>query len=289
MVLQTVPEGDTIHRAARHLARALEGLPLTAYRAVLPRLDPPDMVGAVVDRVRAHGKWTLMHFADGRVLLSHMKMTGAWHIYRPGERWRKPSRAARVVMENRSFVAVCFHAPTIELLSPVAFARHRGLAALGPDLLAEDFDPQEALRRLSEIPEVELGVRLMDQRAVAGIGNVYKSECLFLEQLDPFVGIGRVSQDALTRLLQTARRLMQANLNTHRRITRWPRPGSISVAPATPTIPRARVGRGGEVWVYERRGAPCYVCGTLVQMRRQGEDARSTYFCRHCQLREHAR
>lgn len=281
-----MPEGDTIHRSARNLARALVGRPLTGYRAVLPRLDPPDMVGAVVQRVHARGKILLMHFDDGRVLLSHMKMTGSWHIYRRGEGWRKPPHAARVVMENGDFVAVCFDAPTLELLSPAAFARHPGLAALGPDLLAEAFDPHEAVRRLARAPGVVLGVRVLDQRAVAGIGNVYKSECLFLERLDPFMPVGQVPAERLARLLLTARRLMQGNLSTVRRTTRWPRPGAAPAAPTPPSMRRAPVTRDGAVWVYGRQGESCYACGTPIRMRRQGADRRSTYSCPRCQTRD---
>lgn len=258
-----MPEGDTIHRAARHLGAALEGREVTAYWAYRPHLLSPRRTGRRVIEVEARGKNLLVHFDDARALYSHMKMTGSWHVYRPGERWRKPRPQARVVIATGELVCVCFSAPVLELLTAPEIARHRTLASLGPDLLAPELDEQEILRRLALVEGEPLGEAVMDQRVLAGIGNVYKSEMLFLNRLDPFAPVSAVDEAARERLVRTTRAMMLDNLDTWRRTTRK--------AP------------GSRVWVYERKGQPCWSCGRRVAMRRQGGQGRSTYFCPRCQ------
>lgn len=258
-----MPEGDTIHRTAETLRRALVDKEVRRYWAYRPELLQPNRAGHRVVSVEALGKNLLIRFDDERVLYSHMKMTGSWHVYRPGERWRKAEHLARVVIENRDYVAVCFSAPDIELLTSAGAARHAVLASTGPDLLAEEFDEELAVTRLLEAAGTPLGVAVLDQRVVAGIGNVYKSEMLFLNRLDPFIPVEEVAAERLRRFLRETRVMMRRNLRTAARTTRA-RPGS-------------------PVWVYERTGQPCLRCGQTVRMERQGDLGRSTYYCATCQ------
>jgi endonuclease-8 len=194
-------------------------------------------------------------------------MSGSWHVYRPGERWQRPRRQARVVLATSEFVTVCFDAPVVRLLRPEAAARDRRLAALGPDVLAAEFDRAEARRRIRGLEGLPIGEALLRQAAVAGIGNVYKSETLFLCRQDPFAPADGLSDRSLDLLLDTSRRLMLASLRGGPRATR-------------PSLTRERT------WVYGRRGRPCRRCGTPIRMRRQGLEARSTYWCPGCQMGE---
>ncbi len=255
-----MPEGDTIHRAAIRMRPVLAGHALTRFEA--PRLvgDRP-AVGELIEDVEARGKHLLVHFSGGLTLRTHMKMTGSWHLYREGERWRKGAHLARVVVgADSGWLGVCFQAPVVE-------THHRALgdplplATLGPDLTAPDPDIDAAVGRAAlAAPGTELGDALLDQRISSGIGNVYKSEVCFLHGIDPFTPLADVAPEVLHRILETSHRLLVANLGSTRRITY----------------------RGG-VAVYGRRGQPCFRCGSLVRMRRQGEMARSTYWCPTCQ------
>jgi endonuclease-8 len=191
-------------------------------------------------------------------------MNGAWHLYRPGERWYKPPSQARAVLETADFVAVCFNAPVVELLAAGGVERHEGLRRLGPDLLKEDFDPIEARRRLRERGDLAVGDALMAQSALAGIGNVYKSETLFLCRMNPFTRVDELDDETLDRLVAKARELMKRNLEGFPRRTRSALAG-----------PR--------LWVYDRSGKPCLECGTLIEVRRQGLAGRTTYYCPTCQ------
>jgi endonuclease-8 len=259
-----MPEGDTIWRAAKTLHRALAGRTVLAAHSPSPSVARGNLAGQSIRAVDALGKNLLIRFDDGRALYTHMRMTGSWHVYRPGEPWQRPERQARVVLETDRFVAVCFNAPVVELLTPGALRRHPVLSRLGPDLLSEDFDAGEARRGLRRLAEVPIGEALLAQGALAGIGNVYKSETLFLCGEDPFRRVRELSDAALDRLVAKARLLMSANLSGKPRATRR--------------------GLGGQrTWVYRRQGRPCLRCGTPIRMRRQGTDARSTYWCPSCQ------
>ena len=265
-----MPEGDTIARTADVLRAALGGRTLTAARA---QSQPgmrhvPDLsvlVGRAVTSVESRGKHLLIAFEGGYTLRTHLRMTGSWHRYRPGERWHRPRAAASVILETPEAVAVAFSAPVVELLTDAQLRRSTALGRLGPDLLAPDFDVDSALSRLRALDGAELGNALLDQWAVAGMGNVYKSEVPFLERLDPWAPVASFTDDELLGALATARRLLRANTRGGARIT---------------TGSRAR---GEELWVYGRRGRPCRRCGTSVQAGRQGDLARLTYWCARCQ------
>lgn len=265
-----MPEGDTIYRTAQVLRAALISRRITAARAqARPGLrrvpDLSRLIGAVVMTVEARGKHLLIGFDNGLTVRSHLRMSGSWHRYRPGEPWSRPLRQASAILETSESVAVAFNTPVVELLSDSDLRRSRALTTLGPDLLSSVFDLNEAMQRLRERDGHELGNVLLDQRAVAGIGNVYKSEVAFLEGLDPWAPISAFEDSELINALRTARRLLQANTRGGARITT-----------GSPV-------RGQALWVYGRAGRPCRRCGTQIQVRRQGELARQTYWCPHCQ------
>ena len=265
-----MPEGDTIFRTAEVLRAALVGRRVTAARAqARPGLrrvpDLSRLEGTTVASVEARGKHLLIGFDNGLSLRSHLRMSGSWHRYRPGESWRRPTRQASAIIETAESVAVAFNTPVVELLDAAQLSRSVPLTSLGPDLLSRSFDADEALRRLRERNEEQLGNALLDQRAVAGIGNVYKSEIAFLEGLDPWAPVRSFEDDELTAVLATARRLLQANTGGGARVTT----GSDR--------------RGQGLWVYGRTGRPCRRCGTLIEGGRQGELARLTFWCPRCQ------
>jgi endonuclease VIII len=265
-----LPEGDTIYRTADVLREALVGGRVTAARAqARPGLrrvpDLSRLIGSEVTSVEPRGKHLLIGFSNGLTLRSHLRMTGSWHRYRPGEPWRHPSNRASAILETDRSVAVAFDTPVVELMTDADRRRSRPLTQLGPDLLGEEFDMVEAVRRLRERDADQLGNALLDQRAVAGIGNVMKSEVAFIERLDPWAVLGTLTDDDLRGALRTARRLLQANVHGGARVTTGAR------------------GRGRELWVYGRAGRPCRRCGERIRTRRQGELARSTYWCPRCQ------
>ncbi|AKT37744.1 Fpg/Nei family DNA glycosylase [Chondromyces crocatus] len=291
-----MPEGDTLFRIAAGLAPALTGQPVLAL--VLPKSSQrvAHLVGHRIERVEARGKNLLVFFDEGSVLHTHLRMSGLWHLYRTEDPWRRPPEQATAVIEVPGYLAVCFRAPVTRLLRQSDLARDPQLAALGPDLLGETFDLDEALRRIQEQPDTPLGVAIMDQRAVAGIGNVYKSELLFRQRLDPFAPVRCYPEEELRALLDLARAILVANVQMPSgpwryespgqfyRYTRTTREGRVPGRKATMYIqPLGGGRRAGALAVYRRARQACYDCGTLIRMKRQGEAQRSTYFCPQCQ------
>jgi endonuclease-8 len=214
-----MPEGDTLHRTADGLRPYLVGRPVVSARANGPGPIPQvgRLVGSTVVDVDAVGKNLLIRFDNGLELRTHLRMSGSWHRYRPGEPWRRPPARARLVLEVPGAVAVCFDAPVVELLETRAEGLHPALASLGPDLLHPSIDTAgddvEILRRLRQPVHADrpIAEALLDQRALAGIGNVYKSEILFIERVDPWARVGDLDDAILGRLVATARRLLVAN------------------------------------------------------------------------------
>jgi endonuclease-8 len=285
-----MPEGDTIFRAARALDRALAGRTVTAFTTALAKLasvhDNTPVIGRTVERVEARGKWCLIHLSGDLILLSHMLMSGSWHIYRTGaesglppERWKMPYRAMRVALTCGEMQAVLFNAQTVELLTERALERKEAVAKLGPDLLAQDFAEARGVdafvRRAHSYPQDEVGVALLNQRVLAGLGNVYKSEVAFLAGVHPFRQLGTLSRLEIERLVATAERLMRANVQDGS-------DGAI-VTYAGPRRTTHRMEIGERLWVYGRQGQACRRCGQPIAMRKQGTQARSTYWCANCQ------
>ena len=195
---------------------------------------------------------------------SHLGMTGSWHIYPRGERWRKPAHRAALALRFDTHDLVCFRPKLITLDRSGRIRRNPYVRSLGPDLLSENFDEDEALARLRGHNHVPLGEALMNQQLVAGIGNVYKSEVLFMNRLTPIEPVSAFDDATLRECLRSSRHYMRRNLEGLRRKFR----GST---------------HGDRLWVYRRRGTTCLECATPIEMRRQGEAARSTYYCPSCQ------
>jgi endonuclease VIII len=260
-----LPEGDTIYKAATALRPLLVGHTILAARARTPGPMIARVVGSRVTDVATRGKHLVIHFDNGLALHTHLRMGGAWHRYRPGERWLRPPSQARVVLEVADHVVVLFNAPVAELVSERTLEHHTALTSLGPDLLAPAFDLEDALVRLKG-RDLPIGEALLDQRIVAGIGNVYKSEVLFLERLEPWTRVSELDDSSLRAVLLAAERLLRAN-----------------VATGAPRITTTDSSVRSPVWVYGRAGRPCFRCRGRILARRQGNPPRLTYWCPTCQ------
>jgi endonuclease-8 len=273
-----MPEGDTIYRAARTLHTALAGQVVTRFETGLAQLAALDrnepIAGRVVEQVAAAGKHLLMTLSGGVVLRTHMRMNGSWHIYRPGERWQRSPRAMRIVLETSDWVAVAFNVYVAEFVRTDQLHRHRPVATLGADLLG-DFDATHALLRVRQQGARAVHEVLLDQRVMAGIGNVYKSEILFLSGLHPDTPADVVPDEDWQRLMRLAQTLLEANIaessgqgiETYRGLRRT----------------TGRMNAEERLWVYSRGGRPCRKCGTRIASRKDGDDARVTYWCPVCQ------
>jgi len=259
-----MPEGDTVWLAGRRLHGALAGQPLTRSDFRVPQLATVDLSGRTVTAVVSRGKHLLTRVDDDLTLHTHFRMDGSWHLYRHGDPWHGgPVWQVRVLLENAGWQAVGYRLPVVELLP-----RDResdAVGHLGPDVLGPDWDLGEAVRRLAAEPVREIGDALLDQRNLAGIGNLYKAETLFLERLSPWRHIADI--DDLGAIVRRARRLLWIN-----REHPWQ---------VTTGVNR----RGQEHWVFERAGLRCRRCGTAVGSARQGAAPydRVTYWCPTCQ------
>jgi len=266
-----MPEGDTIFRAARTLHRALSGKVVTKFETQLPQLTRVDydtpLAGRIVEAVESHGKWMSMRFSGDLTLLTHMLMSGSWHIYRPGEAWQRPRVQMRVAVYTQDFVAVAFQVPIAEFHTSESLARQRSLRGLGPDVLGADFDEAEAASRLRARPELEVGVGLLTQSIMAGLGNVFKSEVCFASGVNPFRSVGSLTGEELRALVANAREFMRNSVVETSAVRRT----------------TGRSDPSARFWVYKRRGESCRKCGTTVKARKQGEEARTTFWCPQCQ------
>ncbi len=261
-----MPEGDTIHRAAAALRAALVGCELIRFDA--PRLSGRHpAVGTLIESVRSTGKHLEIVWSDDVVIRTHMRMTGSWHLYRPGDRWRLPRRDARVVVVTADWTAVCFRAPEVESYVERPDSVAPALAHLGPDLTRDDADLTVCVERMLAFPEPDRSIAevLLDQRVACGVGNVFKSEVLFADRVDPFRPVGSIEESLATALIATAARMLRANLVGGPRVT----------------VTNARA--PGGLAVYGRSGRPCILCATPIAFRRHGRHARSTYWCPTCQ------
>lgn len=347
-----MPEGDTIFRAARALEKALAGRRVVGFETALAKIarvnDDTPIVGRVVERVESRGKWCLMWFSGGPdgsepvCLVTHMLMSGSWHLYRTGERWRMPGRAMRVVvrvggrvqgvgargqgsepaevlrqddvasgveskqgraedewMAGRSaplrfaqddsvsgggtgdvgWEAVAFNVPVVEWHTARSLERSSQVPRLGPDVLAGEFTVEGGVARLEAYgvahPEVEVGVVLLNQRVLAGLGNVYKSEVAFAAGVNPWRAMRTVTREEMKRMVEFSLRYMKAN------VMDGSGDGIVTYSGNRRTT--ARMDREERLWVYGRQGQECRRCGATVMMRKQGEQARSTYWCPECQ------
>jgi endonuclease VIII len=249
-------EGDTILRAARRIERALgrQELKVRAGNGRGRAAGVERLNRCRLHQVETRGKHLLLHFED-LVLHSHLGMRGSWQVGAKGDRWRKPASAAWAVLGGERAEAVQFGGPTLRVLREAQLRLDPVLARLGPDILAPDFDLVAVIDALRASPERALGNSLLDQRSIAGIGNIFKSEACFAARVNPWRAIGDLSEDELMQALEAARRLMQE-----------------SVANGRPS--RA---------VYRRAGQSCPACGTPIAAAGQGDANRRTYWCPRCQ------
>jgi endonuclease-8 len=253
-----VPEGDTIARAATSLRSWLVGETITAVdaRDVALKRRAERLVGRPVDAVEARAKHLLITVGD-TVVHSHMRLTGSWHVYTKGERWRYGLSAMRLLLEAGERQAVCFNAPIVAVLPARDVASIPGLNRLGPDILTR-LDPATAAAQFDTVdPHMPVGDALLDQSVISGIGNIWRCETLWAQRLHPATTVGSVDRATREALVRTAAALMTA-----------------SVAPGNHR-PRAQV--------YKRSGRPCPRCGTAIVSQRMGRDARTAYFCPRCQ------
>jgi endonuclease VIII len=276
-----MPEGDTIFRTARGLSRALVGKPITGFRSNYPLLtrfhDNTPLTGQTVDRVESRGKWVLIYFSGGGILITHMLMNGSWHIYRPGERWRQPSANMRIVLENSEYQAVGFRVPVAEMHTASSLARDRRIPDATRDVLNPAFDAEAAMQHLRVCADEEIGDALMHQYVLAGVGNVYKSEVCFVTGVNPFAKVADLSPSQITSLVCGAQRLIASNVleSAGNAIVTYRGPQRRTVYTADPSAM--------SLWVYERAGQPCRRCGERIQCRLQGPGARVTFWCPQCQ------
>jgi endonuclease VIII len=257
-----VPEGDTVWYAARRLGDALTGRQLTRTDFRVPRYATTDLTGRHVTGSLSRGKHLLTRVEGGVTVHTHLKMDGAWRVRPAGERPAGGHRI-RLVLGNDTWQAIGYQLGIVEVL-PTA-REDEVVGHLGPDLLGPDWDPGEAVRRLEASPQRQIGDALLDQRNLAGIGNVYKSEVLFLRGIQPWRPAGQVGD--LAGLVELARRLLDANKNRIGHIT------------------TGLTQRGAEHWVYGRGGRQCRRCGTIISRADQGPDpeTRVTFWCPSCQ------
>ena len=277
-----MPEGDTIFRAARTLDRALAGEAVTGFESVLPKLERVEVdsgvTGRSVEKVEANGKWLLIYFSGDLILLTHMLMSGSWHIYRPGEKWKRRPLDMRIVIRTAKIEAVGFNVPIAEFHTTDSLRRRRVFNQLGPSVLAPEYDDAEILRRLRARPELTIGEALLCQSLLAGIGNVFKSEICFACGVHPFRLVASLNISELSCLASTARKFLIANVSDNS--------GDKIVTYTGIRRTTGRTDSEENLWVYGRRGKPCRRCGTAIESRRQGLDARITFWCSNCQALE---
>ncbi len=287
-----MPEGDTIFRAARALHRALAGQKVigfeTGYAKLARTSDDAPLPGRTVESVEARGKWMLMRFSGDLILVTHMLMNGTWHMYRPGERWHRPRSQMRIWLRteppaeaaaNHGWEVVAFRVPVAEFHTSDSLARHRSIPALGPDLLAPAYDPAGGALKLAAYaaahPDAEIANVLLNQRVLAGIGNVYKSEICFATGVHPFRRMLSITPSELESISETARKYMTDN------VREGARGGIVTFTGLRSTTGSSRP--GDRLWVYGRQGKECRRCGATIRMQKQGTGARTTFWCPQCQ------
>lgn len=274
-----MPEGDTIFRAARTLNKALSSRIVTRFETVLPYLarvhhDTP-VTGRTIESVVSRGKWIEMQFSGDMILLTHMLMSGSWHIYRTGEKWKRRADDMRIVIGTGVYEAVAFKVPVAEFHTAASLTKRPGFNRLGEDVLAPEFDEQAAAEQLRSAPELEVGEALLRQSLMAGIGNVFKSEIAFASCVNPFRTMASLTDAEVKCLVQTARKQLLAN------VTEKSADSIVTYMGFRRTTGRANPAQ--RLWVYGRHAEPCRNCGTAIRRLKQGPEARVTFWCPKCQ------
>ena len=282
-----MPEGDTIYRSARALGKALGGKTVTAFEAQVATLasvaDSKGVVGRTVEKVEARGKWCLLFFSGDLILVTHMLMSGSWHIYRVGERWRVPRTSVRCAITAGDFVALAVNVPVAAFHTERTLERYSQVPKLGIDILGDTYSTDAGVKAMKDYaaqkPEAEVGVTLLNQRVMAGLGNVYKSEVAFAAGVNPFRQLRTVSDREFEVMAEVSGRYMRANVANGSSATGGD--GIVTYAGNRRTT--HSMNTSDRLWVYGRQGQECRRCGALVMMRKQGEQVRSTYWCPVCQ------
>ena len=278
-----MPEGDTIYRAARAMQKAIGGKVVTAFETGLAKLaslnDDAPVVGRTVEKVEARGKWCLVYFSGDLILVTHMLMSGSWHIYRTGEKWWMGRNRMRAAITCGDFQTVAFNVPVAEFHSARSLERSSQVPKLGVDILGDEYSAEAGVRALQEFgaanPDAEIGVVLLNQRVMAGLGNVYKSEVPFAAGVNPFRQMRTITAREMDVMAEVSQRYMKAN------VVDGAADGIVTYSGNRRTT--HSMNAGDRLWVYGRQGQECRRCGAHVMMRKQGEQVRSTYWCPGCQ------
>jgi endonuclease-8 len=275
-----MPEGDTIFRTARALHRALAGKPIVYFDSGLAQIaqahDQAPFTGQTVTSVESRGKWLLIHFSGGVILATHMLMSGSWHLYQPGDPWQDKDANARILLEVADYQAVGFRIPVAKIYTPQTLARDKKIPKHDRDVLHADFDAKAAIDRLLARSNDELGDAILRQDVLAGVGNVFKSEICFVLKLNPFRKVSTLTKRQAKQIVETAQKLLAANVleDSDNLIVTYSGRKRRTTGAADP---------GDNLWVYGRKNEPCRICQTPIQRALQGRNARSTYWCPHCQ------
>ncbi len=278
-----MPEGDTIYRAARALQKAIGSKVVTAFETGLAKLasvnDDAPIVGRTVERVEARGKWLLIYFSGDLILVTHMLMSGSWHIYRTGEKWWMGRNRMRVAITCGDFQAVAFNVPIAEFHTARSLERSSQVPKLGVDVLSEEYSVEAGVRAMQEYgaanPEAEIAVVLLNQRVLAGLGNVYKSEVAFAAGVNPFRRMSTITAREMEVMAEVSQKYMRANVVDGK--------GDGIVTYAGNRRTTHEMDGNNRLWVYGRQGEECRRCGAAIMMRKQGAAVRSTYWCPSCQ------
>ncbi len=278
-----MPEGDTIYRAARAMQRAIGGRVVTGFETGLAKIarvnDGDSLVGRTVELVESRGKWCLVRFSGDLILVTHMLMSGSWHLYRTGEKWWMGRDRMRVAIRTAEWEAVAFNVPVVEFHTERSLERSSQVPKLGPDVLSDEFTVEGGVERLrgygAEHPDAEIAVVLLNQRVLAGLGNVYKSEVAFAAGVNPFRAMRTITGREMEVMVEKSQQWLKAN------VLDGSGDGIVTYSGNRRTTRSAN--REDRLWVYGRQGQECRRCGAKVMMRKQGEQARSTYWCPSCQ------
>jgi endonuclease-8 len=278
-----MPEGDTIYRSARAMQRAIGGQVCTGFETGLAKLarvnDDTPLAGRAIEKVEARGKWLLVYFSGDLILLTHMLMSGSWHLYRTGEKWWMGKDRMRAVIRTADWQAVAFNVPVAEFHTARSLARETMVPKLGVDVLSSGYTVKAGIARLkaygAEHPEAEIAVVLLNQRVLAGLGNVYKSEVAFAAGVNPFRAIATITDREYEVMAEVAQRWMKAN------VADGAGDGIVTYFGNRRTTGNSN--RDERLWVYGRKGQECRRCGGVIERRKQGVQARSTYWCPSCQ------
>ncbi len=265
------------------MQRAIGGKVCTGFETGLAPLarvnDEAPLAGRVVEKVEARGKWLLVHFSGDLILMTHMLMSGSWHLYRTGEKWWMGRDRMRAVIRTEDWQAVAFNVPVAEFHTARSLERYTQIPKLGVDLLGDAYTVDAGVARLraygAEHPEAEVAVVLLNQRVLAGLGNVYKSEVAFAAGVNPFRAMATVTERELETMAEVAGKWMKVN------VLDGAGDGIVTYSGNRRTTGASD--RSERLWVYGRQGQECRRCGAQVEMRKQGEQARSTYWCPGCQ------